>query len=84
MELNVRVEGTFYGISREYRKKMDHCKLHSHKWRTLHCTLQSVYKKMGFTLHVYDQCFGVLLYKKTLVMCGTIVCNSLIVQYIKS
>ena len=44
--LTLREKDTLRNIAR-IQKKMSHCKLHSHKWRTLHAQLQSVYKKMG-------------------------------------
>ncbi len=44
--LTLREKDTIRNIAR-IQKKMSHCRLHSHKWRGLHDTLQSVYKKMG-------------------------------------
>ncbi len=44
--LTLREKDTLRNIAR-IQKKMSHCKLHSHKWRSLHAQLQSVYKKMG-------------------------------------
>ena len=44
--LTLREKDTLRNIAR-IQKKMSHCKLHSHRWRTLHAQLQSVYKKMG-------------------------------------
>ena len=44
--LTLREKDTIRNIAR-IQKKMARCKLHSHKWRSLHDTLQSVYKKTG-------------------------------------
>ncbi len=44
--LTLREKDTIRNIAR-IQKKMARCKLHSHKWCTLHAQLQSVYKKMG-------------------------------------
>ncbi len=42
----LREKDTIRNIAR-IQKKMSHCKLHSHKWWTLHAQLQSIYRKMG-------------------------------------
>ncbi len=44
--LMLREKDTIRNIAR-IQKKMSHCKLHSHKWCTLHAQLQSIYRKMG-------------------------------------
>ena len=44
--LTLREKDTMRNIAR-IQKRMAHCKLHSHKWRTLHAHLNSIYKKMG-------------------------------------
>ncbi len=44
--LTLRDKDTLRNIAR-IQKKMARCKLHSHRWRTLHTQLQSIYKKMG-------------------------------------
>ncbi len=44
--LTLREQDTIRNIAR-IQKKMSHCKLHSHKWCTLHAQLQSIYKKVG-------------------------------------
>ncbi len=44
--LTLREKDTLRNIAR-IQKKMSRCKRGSHKWRTLHAQLQSVYKKMG-------------------------------------
>ncbi len=43
--LTLREKDTLRNIAR-IQKKMSRCKLYSHKWRSLHAQLQSVYKKM--------------------------------------
>ncbi len=43
--LTLREQDTIRNIAR-IQKKMARCRLHSHKWRTLHAQLQGVYKKM--------------------------------------
>ncbi len=44
--LTLREKDTLRNVAR-IQKKMAWCKIHSHKWRSLHAQLQSVYKKMG-------------------------------------
>ncbi len=44
--LTLREKDTIRNIAR-IQKKMSHCRLHSHKWCTLHAQLQSTYRKMG-------------------------------------
>ncbi len=44
--LTLREKDKLRNIAR-IQKKMARCKLHSHKWRTLHAQLKSIYKKMG-------------------------------------
>ena len=44
--ITLREKDTIRNIAR-IQKKMSHCKLHSHKWCTLHAQLQSIYRKMG-------------------------------------
>ncbi len=44
--LTLREKDILRNIAR-IQKKMDRCKLHSHRWRTLHAQLKSIYKKMG-------------------------------------
>ena len=44
--ITLREKDTLRNIAR-IQKKMARCKRGSHRWRTLHAQLQSVYKKMG-------------------------------------
>ena len=44
--LTLREKDTIRNIAR-IQKKMSRCKLHSHKWRGLHDTLNSIYRKLG-------------------------------------